>query len=588
MLSFTFMHKNARRALVVACTVLFLAGCPSLPQGTNDEQARSPSYYYIYQANDTYGSAKADWQLLAVRALLREKNLPNAVEYLKSIADDLNHKQSQERLLITAELEVAQRKPSNALATLAKVAIQQLSNTQRIRYYQIQADAAQKGNTLLQIRSYVTLEQLVNNNQRQEIIDATWNALVQIKPNTLNSLVINANEETLRGWLDLLRVYQAGSQNVSQLPAEIKAWQIRYSDNPAAKMLPSQLMGMLKFEPLNTSNIALVLPFDVQGKQFSDPIMAGFAAAMDDSNAAGVRFNVYDSSSQPIAELLQRIQNEGYTLVVGPLLKNTVQEAINTPTKLNILALNNPDNIVNHSNVCYFGLSPEDEARQAAQYILKQNRNMPLIIAPQSDYGIRTAKAFDQEWEKIGGQGALVQYFHSAADLKEAINSGSGITLTGSPVTPGHAIPNLNIDSVYIVATQAELTLIKARLDMASSSRSPTVIYASSRSNQAGVGPDFRIEMDGLKFSDIPLLAGANPRLYQQAMKIFNGDYSKIRLYAMGVDAWTLANNFAQLRQLPDYQIGGMTGQLRSDNNCVVGRQLAWLEYRQGRIVLAQ
>lgn len=91
--------------------------------------------------------------------------------------------------------------------------------------------------------------------------------------------------------------------------------------------------------------------------------------------------------------------------------------------------------------------------------------------------------------------------------------------------------------------------------------------------------------MEGLQFSDIPLLAGSNPQLLQQASARFRNDYSLVRLYAMGMDAWTLANHFAEMRQLPGFQVSGTTGMLSASPNCVINRKLPWLQYRQGTVV---
>lgn len=57
--------------------------------------------------------------------------------------------------------------------------------------------------------------------------------------------------------------------------------------------------------------------------------------------------------------------------------------------------------------------------------------------------------------------------------------------------------------------------------------------YASSRSAQGTAGPDFRLEMEGLQYSEIPMLAGSNPALMQQALSAVRNDYSLARLYAM-------------------------------------------------------
>ncbi|MFN6887747.1 penicillin-binding protein activator, partial [Proteus mirabilis] len=67
----------------------------------------------------------------------------------------------------------------------------------------------------------------------------------------------------------------------------------------------------------------------------------------------------------------------------------------------------------------------------------------------------------------------------------------------GTPVLPTDNAPlpldtasmpttNGAIDSVYIIATSDELTLIKPMIDMAISTKKRPPIYVSSRSNQGG------------------------------------------------------------------------------------------------------
>ena len=331
------------------------------------------------------------------------------------------------------------------------------------------------------------------------------------------------------------------------------------------------------------------------------------AVASTPANPTAV-LKVYDTSSQPLDQVLSQVQKDGASIVVGPLLKNHVEELMRSQTPLNVLALNQPEKVENRPNICYFALSPEDEARDAARHIHQQGRHTPLLLLPRSLLGDRVASAFAQEWQKLGGGIVLQQKFGSTAELRMGINSGSGIAMTGSPVTAslpqqqGVTIGGLNIpappteaqitgggniDSVYIVATQDEIALIKPMIAMRTGSQSGIVLYASSRSAQGGSGPDFRLEMEGLQFSEIPMLAGSNPALMQQALMHTNNDYSLARLYAMGADAWTLANHFSQMRQVPGFEINGNTGDLTATQECVINRKLSWLKYQQGQIVPA-
>jgi outer membrane PBP1 activator LpoA protein len=208
----------------------------------------------------------------------------------------------------------------------------------------------------------------------------------------------------------------------------------------------------------------------------------------------------------------------------------------------------------------------------------------------------------------------LEQRIGSEGDLKQALHGGGGIQLTGQPVSSAPAasaaapqavtIAGLTIpappsdgavstsaasggpvDAVYIIATPTELALIKPMIDLRVSSRTQLGLYASSRSYQADAGPDYRLEMEGLEFSDIPLLAGSNPALLQQTSAQFKDDYSLVRLYAMGMDAYTLANHFSEMRKIPGFQVAGDTGVLTATPDCVINRKLSWLKYQQGQVV---
>ncbi|MBI6529391.1 penicillin-binding protein activator [Proteus vulgaris] len=303
---------------------------------------------------------------------------------------------------------------------------------------------------------------------------------------------------------------------------------------------------------------------------------------------------VYDTNSQPIDVLLKKVQQDGANLIVGPLLKPEVMKTIELQSGLPVLALNELDAIPSATTVCFFSLSPEDETRNAAQHLRQQQKANPLIIVPDNKFGQRMAQTFADEWQRTGGGTVLQQTFSSVESLKASINRGVGIRMTGTPVLPtenaplpldSQSIPSAGgaIDSVYIIATSDELTLIKPMIDMAISTQKRPPIYVSSRSNQGGTGPDFRMEMDGIQFSDIPLMTGANLPLMQKASSKFANDYSLMRLYAMGIDAWSLANNYNDLTK-GTLHFNGISGSLRVEDNCTVYRQLPWMQFKQGKI----
>lgn len=121
---------------------------------------------------------------------------------------------------------------------------------------------------------------------------------------------------------------------------------------------------------------------------------------------------------------------------------------------------------------------------------------------------------------------------------------------------------------------------------MRNGSQSGATLYASSRSAQGTAG-GFPSGDGSLQYSEIPMLAGGNLPLMQQALSAVNNDYSLARMYAMGVDAWSLANHFSQMRQVQGFEINGNTGSLTANPDCVINRKLSWLQYQQGQVVPA-
>ncbi|WP_139512217.1 penicillin-binding protein activator [Escherichia coli] len=633
----TFSRLKAARCLPVVLAALIFAGCgthtPDQSTAYMQGTAQADSAFYLQQMQQSSDDTRINWQLLAIRALVKEGKTGQAVELVNQLPQELNDNQRREKTLLAAEIKLAQKDFAGAQNLLAKITPADLEQNQQARYWQAKIDASQGRPSIDLLRALIAQEPLLGAKEKQQNIDATWQALSSMTQEQANTLVINADENILQGWLDLQRVWFDNRNDPDMMKAGIADWQKRYPNNPGAKMLPTQLVNVKAFKPASTNKIALLLPLNGQAAVFGRTIQQGFEAAKNigtqpvaaqpvpvsapaTSTAAvnapanpSAELKIYDTSSQPLSQILSQVQQDGASIVVGPLLKNNVEELLKSNTPLNVLALNQPENIENRVNICYFALSPEDEARDAARHIRDQGKQAPLVLIPRSSLGDRVANAFAQEWQKLGGGTVLQQKFGSTSELRAGVNGGSGIALTGSPITPRATTdsgmttnnPTLQttptddqftnnggrVDAVYIVATPGEIAFIKPMIAMRNGSQSGATLYASSRSAQGTAGPDFRLEMEGLQYSEIPMLAGGNLPLMQQALSAVNNDYSLARMYAMGVDAWSLANHFSQMRQVQGFEINGNTGSLTASPDCVINRKLSWLQYQQGQVVPA-
>ncbi|WP_431139209.1 penicillin-binding protein activator [Enterobacter mori] len=712
MVPLTFLRKKATRSVPLLLAALIFAGCgtqaPDQTAAHMQGSAQADSGFYLQQMSQSSNDTKTNWQLLAIRALLKEGKTQQAAELFNQLPQDLNDDQRREQGLLSAELKVAQKDYAAAKKILGDIDVGALDKNQQARFWQAGITAEQGRPSLTLLRAFIAQEPLLAGADKQKNIDATWQALASMTQEQAQTLVINADENVLQGWLDLQQMWFNNRSDPTMLKAGITDWQTRYPQNPGAKMLSTQLVNVQNFKPASTSKIALLLPLNGQAAVFGRTIQQGFEAAKNGTTAVSgsavpaqsaqaanvndvvspsaaetsdltaaqapaqgtmqnpvtapttppaatpapeavqapaetqapvtaeqpqpqaapaeqqpatqpqavattsanpsAELKIYDTTAQPLDQVLAQVQKDGASIVVGPLLKNDVETLIKSNTTLNVLALNQPENVQNRANICYFALSPEDEARDAARHIHEQGKQAPLLLIPRSALGDRVANAFADEWQKIGGGVVLQQKFGSASELRAGVNGGAGIALNGSPVSAslpqqqsvtigGLTIPapptdaqisgGGKVDAAYIVATPEEIAFIKPMIAMRNGSQSGATLYASSRSAQGTAGPDFRLEMDGLQYSEIPMLAGSNPPLMQQALSSVRNDYSLARLYAMGVDAWALANHFTQMRQVPGFELNGNTGDLTATQDCVINRKLSWLKYQQGQIVPA-
>ncbi|EPY4583599.1 TPA: penicillin-binding protein activator [Klebsiella variicola] len=694
----TFLRSKPARCLPVLLATLLFAGCGTHTQDQSTAfmqgTSQANSSFYLQQMQQSTNDSKTNWQLLAIRALLQEGKKQQAIDLYNQLPSNLNSTQAREQSLLAVEVKLAQNDYQGARTLLAKLDPTSLDQPQQARYWQAQIDASQGKPSLTLLRALIAQQPLLSDaKQRQKNIDATWQALTSMPQDQANALVINADENTLQGWLDLQRMWFDNRNDPTLLKAGVKDWQTRYPQNPGAKMLPTALVNMQNYKPASTNKIALFLPLNGQASIFGRTIQQGFEAAkngapsvtgsavpaqvaqaanvsgnddvvspsqaeVSDLTATGSRaepvqaptqdqaapaaepaaqepaaaatpqttaspvtqpvtaptaqpqpavasasaeLKIYDTTSQPISQLLAQAQQDGATLVVGPLLKENVDDVIKSNTPLNVLALNQPEKVESRANLCYFALSPEDEARDAARHIHQQGKQTPLLLVPRGALGDRVVSAFADEWLKLGGASVLQQRFGSTAELRAGVNGGGGIALTGTPVSTLPSAQNSSlgsadempvssggsVDAAYILATPEQIAYIKPMIAMRNGSQNNVTLYASSRSAQGTAGPDFRLEMEGLQYSEIPMLAGSNPALMQQALSAVRNDYSLARLYAMGADAWSLANHFTQMRQTPGFELNGNTGDLTATQDCVINRKLSWLKYQQGKIVPA-
>ena len=605
--------KQSFYAIVILALFSLLVGCHLNSSKSAKYDETKDSNYYLSQVDTSSGSAKIDWQLLAIRALINENKLSQANKLLSQLPANLNAEQQKDQLLSQGEIAIRKGQPFN----LSQLTIEKLNASQAYRYYSIKLALDRKSKKLNeQAYDYLSLQKFAPEKLKKQTLNNTWNFFSKLSTNQLSKISVPENDLTLKGWIDLSYTYQRNNikapiqdgdspevleakntNRKNQLKRAILDWATKYPNHPAQDIV-AIITGeqTLAVDNVNSKKVALLLPLSGSSRIFGNTIRQGYVdAAKFYPQEPQQNVIVLDTTSVPMDNLIQQAQEQNVDLIVGPLLKSEVSQIKQLAPSIPVLALNKVDDgTVSANKMCFFALSPEDEAKDAADHIFAQNKQKPLLVIPQNELGRRVAQSFAKQWSQISnGSQAYVQYVGNLNTLRANINHSSGISLTGSPIAfnndDGSASMSSNgsssgFDAIYVYASYDELTLIKPMLDMGAgktigNGSSSIALYSSSKSHVANASNDFNYDMNQTEYSDIPLIINSSEKTTAMIPSNIQKDYSLTRLYAMGIDAWRLANRFNQLDSYQPNFLAGMTGKLSTSNQCEVTRSLAWQQY---------
>lgn len=562
---------HLKKRLIPFFFALVLAGCANIFSNSfsdtlkNDANANSDFYINrIEQAKSV--EDQQTYKLLAARVLVTENKVASAEAFLSELKE-LTEPQLLDKSIVDAHVSAAKKNNQLAKSQLAAINLALLSPSQKARYYEVAARVAENQNdTIEAVKARIQIDNFLTDTQRkQENNDRTWALLRNTNRGVINNTVVEGSP-ALAGWIALAKAYNDNINNPAQLSQALQNWKSSYPSHSAAYLFPTELRGLFNFQGTNLSQIALLLPLSDNAQLIGNTIKKGFDDARGDSP---IQVTVFDTMTQPIESIIEQAKQQGITTLVGPLLKQNIDTLLNNPANiqgLSVLALNSTPNARAIGQLCYYGLSPEDEAESAANKMWNDGIRNPLVLVPQADVGQRTASAFNVRWQQLAATDANIRFYNNPDDINFALQEGL----------------SQNAEALYIVATSEQLAEIKTSVD---NTNRNLKLYASSRSNSPNNGPEYRLLMNGLQFSDIPFFKDTSSAQYRQIEQMTNGDYSLMRLYAMGADAWLLINQFNELRQVPGFSINGLTGKLSAGPNCNVERDMTWFVYQNADVV---
>lgn len=342
--------------------------------------------------------------------------------------------------------------------------------------------------------------------------------------------------------------------------------------------------------------IALLLPLSGNQRAVAGALRDGFLAAYFAAAAdpAKPSIQVLDEEAGGAAAAYQQAIDNGADLIVGPLLKPSVTAVLPLAGRVTTLALNQIDAGMEIPAGFYqFALAPEDEAVAVAAHATAMGHRRALVLAPDTDWGRRMLSAFIPAVEARGGSVRAYHFYDPldtdfTADIERlllldesrerhhALTANLGIAPGFEPRRRG------DIDFIFLAASTGSGRLLRPQLRFLYAGDIPT--YATSAIHTAGSSGD--MDLDGVMFTDAPVLLGADPRARQLratlAARWGDGVVGLLRFHAMGFDAWALAN---ALGSGGAPVIDGLTGRLSPDPERRFHRETIWAEYRDGSIV---
>ncbi|QIM67142.1 penicillin-binding protein [Mannheimia granulomatis] len=567
----TILNLSMKKAFIPTAIALFISACTSVNPVTESikNEAYSSSEFYINKAEQTKEQEdKTSYQLLAVRKLIDENKEYEAQNTFSEIlTSEMNEVQKLEYALVSAQLAALQGKNAQASSQLKAIQEPLLSSAQRLRYIQTQARIAENQKDVIGI---VRARSLLNsyykmNRERQENNDFIWQTLRDANRGMLEKATPEAGEIELAGWLALINIYNRNVTTPAQMPQAINHWKNQYPSHSAVTVMPSELQGISNFQQTQLNSVALLLPLSGDAKILGDIIKRGFNDAKAEDPTA---VQTFDTDASDVNSLISQAKQQGANIIVGPLLKSRVDEMLSGSEiqNINVLALNATENARSIPQVCYYGLSPESEAQSGAEKMYRDGHTVAIVAAPQDDFGNRSAEAFSKRWRQLTKTDADVRYYNQPLDSVASIQN-AGVTKAG----------------LYVLGNAEQVLEIKQGIDN-STLKERLAIYTSSRSNSPNNGIDFYTSLEGVKFSEVPLLSDTSSAEYKKAENLASSDFSMMRLYAMGADAWAIASKFNEFRHIPGYKISGLTGELKAGQNCNIERNLSWMQYRNGAI----
>ncbi len=501
--------------------------------------------------------------------------------------DDLSFEQRAQLSLLYAQILLSFGEAERAIEQLAQIQPGQLSQDNRVKFFQSQAFAySLAGNLLEAAKSRIALHPLISSPLEREKNQAAILEALRLLPDTS---LATPQTDVLSGWMALSGILKAINQ--PDFNAQLNLWRITFPGHPAdlgflGRPVENAVEKIETAPPVPSATsytIALVLPGSGTFAPAGKAIRAGFMAAYDhaDKNLRPI-LHFYDSEQSNPQALYKQAVAEGAQLIIGPLAKEQIQSlADSMEFTVPVLALNHIPGL-QKEHLYQFSLSPLDDVGQITQKAWDDGHRNVLLLIPDNAPGKRIGNYLTEFWQKRGGTVLETQSYNPketdfSATLQKLLKlDGNPNAMSASPQRRQDA------DAILLSAYSAEARSINPQLQFYGAGDLP--VYAMPTVYSGQTNPALDADLNKITFCDTPwLFNGAyQGELGMEAIKDIWKPFSNayLRLIAMGIDAYSLSSRLDSLATMP---FSGATGNLSLTADQRIRRDLACAKFIGGQ-----
>jgi outer membrane PBP1 activator LpoA protein len=290
-----------------------------------------------------------------------------------------------------------------------------------------------------------------------------------------------------------------------------------------------------------SDTICLVLPLESPAYgPAAAAVRAGFLAA---ANAAGSasRTRIIAHGDDGVLPAFAAASESGAALVVGPVTRDDLKIVLALAlARPRTLALNQPeDGSALPDEVYALSLSVESDAELLARRAYADGARTVATVASDAPLQRRFKAAFSAAWQRTGGSTTRDYRFDARPEV-------------------------LSLLRRELVARPPDATLLAVNADDAPLAKSflpPGPVYASSQIADGLPAPMLR-DLEGVRYVEIPWLADPDGVMFARLPHTSLGDPVLDRLYALGLDAFAIAELLANPIPPDRVEFDGATGHL--------------------------